>query len=123
MDLYDKDFADKLMRQWPDKVPVVLRLDPHMNNYQLKRSKFLVDREITISNFQVIIRKYLENSKTKKVGLAEEESIFVFYGSPPQNLPKLTDSLGMVADVLGRDGFLHALVLKENTFGSHLAPC
>jgi hypothetical protein len=112
-------FSEKLKNKFPGKIPVIITLDKHMSDYELTRSKFLVDSNVTVSSFQYTLRKYIKNKKSVTTKLIDPAiSIFVFYGNPAQNLPKALDTLGDVYNGHSSNGFLFATVLRESTFGA-----
>lgn len=111
-------FSEKLKNKFPGKVPVIISLDKHMSDYELTRSKFLVDSNVTVSSFQYTIRKYIKNKTSVATKVIDSSvSIFVFYGDPAQNLPRASDTLGDVYNGYSSNGFLFATVLRESAFG------
>lgn len=116
----DEDYAKKLQMKFPGKIPVILQVDKTMSAYELTREKFLVDEHISVSAFQVTLKKYIKHKNSISHVMDSTTAIFVFYGTPAMNLPKATDTMGTVWNSLQTNGFLYATIFKENTFGHML---
>jgi GABA(A) receptor-associated protein len=96
-----------LTSRYPSKLAVIV----HTKNKQaplLKKCKFLVDRQITISEFMHIIRKYMD--------LQQNESIFLFTES--NTIPPSSSNFDVLyKEHKNQDGFLYLEYSVENTFG------
>jgi hypothetical protein len=115
---YNAEFSKNLQAKFPNKVPVIMCLEKILHQqYELIRNKFLVDGSISVSAFQHTLRKYIKYRKSVSKVIDAEVGIFVFYGTPAINLPRPSDTMGDVFTTLQTNGFLHATILKENTFG------
>ena len=100
--------SKKLLDKYPDKCPLIINSD------LLSQTKYLVPRDITISNLQMIIRKRIKDVHSTK-------AIFIFFlksnGTPV--IHNATTTIGSIFDEFrsDKDGFLYATIELENTFG------
>lgn len=96
-----------LSDKFHNKVPVMLE-DISGDLLKLKKSKFLLDKEITLGQFMCIIRK--------KNTIEPNEAIYVFCDNV---LPKSNTSMIDLWNEHHKsdDNILHLTCSKENTFG------
>ncbi len=107
---YEKRFQDsnRLRDKYPDRVPVVCEI-AHNSSLVLDKNKYLVPHDITVGQFQYIIRRKVPN-------LTAEQALYMFIGN---SLVPIAESMGQVYNKLkGIDGFLYTVVSTENTFGN-----
>ena len=100
--------SEKIIKKYPDKVPIICELTGFNNDFKLDKKKFLVPCNINISQFSYIIRKRIKLKKT--------DSIFIF--TEKNELP--TGSVYMSElynNYKNEDGFLYIKISEENTFG------
>ena len=95
--------AIRLMEKNPDTVPIIVQ--PH-GDLQISKTKFLVYKETTISEFMLKIRKYVSVNKF--------EAIFLFVNNTL--LPNRT-TFQTAYDEHNNDGILYIQIRKEATFG------
>lgn len=111
-------FSEKLKGKFPGKVPVIITLDKLMTDFELTRTKFLVDSNVTVGAFQYTLRKYIVSKKSvSQKPIDASTSLFIFYGNPPKSIPRATATIGEVYEEHASEGFLNATVLRESTFG------
>ncbi len=99
--------STRIMRKYPDRVPVILEKDKNARIPDLVKSKFLVPNDITIAQFIYVIRRQIK--------LDAHQAIFLL----------INDTAPMTSDVLQDvytkhkkdDGFLYITYTQENTFG------
>ena len=73
----------------------------------IDKVKYLVPSDLTVGQFQFVIRK--------RIKLKPEQAIFLFAGG---TIPPASSSLAMVyAEHKDKDGFLYMQYSGENTFG------
>ena len=101
--------AASIRAKHPDRIPVVI--DQRSGDASLPpidKKKFLVPHDLTIGQFQYVIRK--------RIKLAPEQAIFLFVGGG--TLPPTGATLQQVYDTNhDQDGFLYMTYSGENTFG------
>ena len=99
-------YSQTLLSKYPDRVPVII--EPHSKSMeQLDKNKYLIPKNIRITELMVIFR-----TSTK---IDSKKAIFIFVNN---NLIPMNDS---VEEVYNRykspDGFLYIKYSYENTFG------
>lgn len=93
-----------LIDKYPNRVPVIIKTSP---NIELKKTKYLVPRQLNLFEFKNLIRSNLGNLK-------EHESIFLFINEkiflPAKHMGEIWQE-----EKLG--DCLYIYISKENTFG------
>ena len=101
-----KSYASKILSKYPDKVPVIFKssnLSP-----QLDKRKFIIPRDLQVSQLLYIIRQ--------KVKLHPEKGLFLFFGK--NNIANTSMLLSEAYENFkDKDGILYATYSIENTFG------
>ena len=96
---------DDIIRKHPDRVPVRVLVS---NDIELKRSKYLVPKEMTAGQFTSHVRN--------SMNLKSSESVFMFVGK--SLLPPVSKQFGdLYRENAAPDGMLYVTYNKENTFG------
>ncbi len=96
----------KIMEKYPDKIPIVVERNKNCK-IQIDKSKFLVPKDITVSQFLYVIRK--------RIKLLPQESFFIFVNNkiPPSNM--------LLSELYQKEreacGFLFCIYSLEQTFG------
>ena len=96
--------SQKLRAAHPDKVPVIVK-----NNKTKETMKFLVQQDISLSQFLFILRK--------KIELSQEEGLYIYV-----NDHALIDMLFPMREIYDlhkneKDGLLYLTMAGENVFG------
>ena len=60
-----KENVERILREWPDRIPIVVTPAPSSSVPQLDRSKFLVNKDITVGQFVYVVRKRITLSPDK----------------------------------------------------------
>jgi len=100
---FTKEHAEAMKIKNPDRIPVIVKTCDGIN---LKKNKYLVPLDLTIGQFQYVLRK--------NTNLNSSEAFFLFINS------KLIQSSMMMQNVYelyNKDGFVHIHLAKENVFG------
>ena len=103
-----KSQVEAIRNTYPDRIPIVIDRAPNTQIAEIKRHKFLVPSDITVSKFLYEILKHIEIDKS--------QSLFIFINNfiPPAG--------ALVMDFYEKhkaeDGFLYVLYAGENTFGA-----
>ena len=97
---------DDIIRRHPDRVPVKVLVK---DDLELERTKYLVPKEMSCSQFLAHVRKSM------KTNLKKHEAIFIFVENV---LPPISKAIGEVyQEYANEDGMLYITLAKENTFG------
>ena len=97
-----------ILRRYPDRIPVFVYSHPNLEHLKLDKEKFLVNKDITISDFIYIIRK--------RIKLKPEEALFLSFND------NILNSNMLLLDVYEKyknkeDKMLYCMYSLENTFG------
>ena len=106
-----KKECDKIRRQFPGKIPIICEKDPHSSINDIDKNKYLVPGDLTVSLFNIMIRKRLNmsmdeafyllvNAKTSITGDRPLYEIYERYKDP-------------------EDGFLYIAYASELTWGNY----
>ena len=99
--------SEKILKKYPDKIPVIVKKFKNTDLPDIKKSKFIVPKDMIFTNFLYIIRKH--------INISSEKAIFVTINGKvcPSN-----STLGEIYDDMKNDdGFLYIQYSCENTFG------
>ena len=55
--------ADEILNKYPNRIPVICECSPKSNLPALKKTKYLVPGDMTVANFQFLIRKNIDLDK------------------------------------------------------------
>ena len=98
---------NKLISKYPNKIPIIINKYADSTLPQLDKHKFIVPKDITIAQFNYIIRK--------RIKLDPSESIFIYINNL---LPPSSSTINELYDMhKSDDGFLYITYTNENTFG------
>ncbi len=104
-----KNQCQKLLIKNPNRIPVILEKDPKSNIKELKKTKFLIQKDFTINQFIQMIRGLIE--------LSEYEAIFfVARGKYTISGDK---TMGQIYNIYKdkEDGFLYITYSSELIYG------
>lgn len=101
--------SNKIRKKYPDRIPIIveraLNCDKSVPN--IDKKKFLVPADLTMGQFQYVIRK--------RIKMNAEKAMFVFVNN------KMMSSSSLLTTVYDEhkdeDGFLYVNYSGENTFG------
>ena len=105
-----KKSFESIHSRHPDRIPVILeRNRSSVSIPEVKRNKYLVPTDLTVSQFQYVIRK--------RISLKPEEALFLF---TDKNVLVTGSTLMSQVYELNKDesGFLILLYSAEETFGA-----
>lgn len=109
-----KKEAKKMIRKYPDRIPVIVELYSAYDHITLDKKKFLVPTKISMSQFVHIIRKRIRNNNPDKQ-LQPSEAIYLFV----QNT--LPSGSSIIGDIYNEhhdeDYFLYMTMGLEQTYG------
>ena len=99
--------AEKILSKYPDKIPVIIQPNNNNNLKSLPKSKYLINKDYTLAQVLLLIRKKLE--------IKPETGIFMFVNGV------LIPNSNVLSDVYSQhkseDSFLYIKYTTENTFG------
>lgn len=104
-DNFNKEYTDRLLKKYPDKVPVIFLASP--NTPPIDKRKFLIPRELLISQLIYIIRK--------KTNMTPEKALFLNINNimPSSNM-MISEAYELYKE---KNGILYVTYSTENTFG------
>ena len=104
-----KGEAQKVLGKYTDRVPVIVERGRGGNDIgEIDKCKYLVPRDLTVGQFQYIIRK--------RIKLDPKEALFVFVNN---QLPPATALMSQVyKQHQAEDGFLYVQYSGESAFGA-----
>ena len=103
-----KGEADRVMRQYPDRIPIIAERAPNCNNVPLAAKKYLVPKDLTVGQFLFVIRK--------RVQLSSDQALFLFVNKHMVPNGELISKVHK--ENKDADGFLYFLYSGESTFGA-----
>ena len=100
--------SKRVMEKYPDRIPVIMERSKTCKYVpDIDRIKFLVPKDIVVSQFIFIIRK--------RINITSEKAIFVFVNKV---LPPSSEIMSdLYEEHKNEDGFLYMTYSGENTFG------
>ena len=106
---YDERLEEstKMRSKYPDRIPVICEKTPQSTLSVLYKSKYLVPKDLTSSQFLFVIRKRLQ--------LTSEKALFIFIeGTLPSSALTFEE---LYETYKNNDGFLYVTYAEENVFG------
>jgi GABA(A) receptor-associated protein len=98
--------SQKIRTKYPDRIPVIVECDKK-SNIMLKEYKFLVPKDITMSQFIYVLRR--------RIKLEPYQSLYCFIN---ESIPVPSDTMDIIYQTYKEnDGFLYIYFSLENTFG------
>jgi GABA(A) receptor-associated protein len=99
--------SEKVLYEYPDKVPVICEKDNRLQNCEIKKRKYLVSKDLTVGQFMYIIRKQIQ--------LNSNMGLFLFI---KEIIPSGSEKMGNIYNrYKDNDGYLYINYAFENTFG------
>jgi len=102
-----KNESKHIRNKYPDRIPIICERGNDQNIQKIDKNKYLVPSDLTLGQFQYIIRK--------RIKLTQEKSLFVFING---KIPATSSLLSLIYNEnKDEDGFLYVTYTGENTFG------
>lgn len=107
-----REEADRIRRRYPDRIPIICEAKTQMD-FKLDKTKYLVPKDLTVGQFQYVIRKKLKCSP--------ESALFLFAVDKEGQYLLPTAQLISTAyeNHKQEDGFVYFVATSENTFGTY----
>ena len=103
-----KSESSRVSEKYKDRVPIIVEKIELSEIAYLDKNKYLVPSDLTIGQFQIVIRKRIE--------INHEQAIFLFVNNTlPPSSSVISDLYKSYKD---SDGFLYIKYGCENTFGN-----
>ena len=101
--------SQKIRTKYPDRIPIIVERDLKSDIVDIDKKKYLVPSDLTMGQFQYVIRKRIKLDSTK--------ALFVFINN---TLPPTSSLVGQIYnEKADEDGFLYINYSSENTFGNN----
>ena len=115
MDLYKSRYTkeyrinefNKITKKYPERIPIIVCKDKKCLLNDIDKQKYLVPKDLTISQFVYIIRK--------RINIESHEALFVTINNTLQSSNSLIEEI--YNKYKDDDGFLYVTYTSENTFG------
>ena len=104
-----KEKSLDITTRYPERVPVIVEYSHDMpSDYRsMPKQKYLIPREMKLSSFMLVLRKYIKLSKKKSLCLTSNGTLL-----------KATLDLSQLYNLYkDDDGFLYITLFVESTFG------
>ncbi len=101
------DEATRIKKKYPDRIPVIVEKAQQSNMPYIDKHKYLVPKDLTVSQFIYVIRK--------RVKIKAGEAIFLFINNSLHSSSELMSTI--YENNKDEDQFLYATFSGENTFG------
>jgi len=98
--------TQKLRRQHPDRVPVILKRSGNCTLPELERTQYLVPRSITLGSFTCTLRSVMK--------LNQSEGLILFIN---KELPPFSLTFDEMDEKYSVDGLLTISIASESVFG------
>jgi GABA(A) receptor-associated protein len=100
--------SKNIMEKYPDRLPFIVQRYKNCKNIKdINKNKFLVPKDMSMSQFVYIIRKRIE--------LSPEQALFVLVNG--NLIPSKHIMSNIYENGKDKDGFLYMYYSSENTFG------
>lgn len=104
--------AAKIMKEHPDKVPVVIEKGSQNNLPELKLKKFLVRKDLTVG--QLILKLRTKLSEDLGIDLDSNEALFLFIDN--ESIPATTQTIDeLYQKYASSDSFLYFSYLRKSS--------
>jgi len=105
-----KEESNKIRTKYPDRIPIIVdKLNKNNKDIpEIDKKKYLVPSDLTVGQFQYVIRK--------RIKLDSQKALFIFINN---KIPASSDLLKTIFEKeKDEDGFLYIGYTGENTFGN-----
>ena len=104
-----KEESKRVLNKYPDRIPVICqKRNVNDDTPLIKKTKFLVPRELTVAQFMSVVRK--------KINLSEEKALFFYVNK--FSIPNASEEIqNIYYKEKDEDQFLYFTYCAENTFG------
>ena len=104
-----KEECDKVREKNPDKIPIIFEKDPKSKVNPFPKTRYLVDKTLTVNHFQLLVRNKLELDSTSAFFLLAQCKYTIFGENSLEEIyEKYKDK---------EDGFLYMMYSTEQVWG------
>ncbi len=109
------DQATRIIAKYPDRVPIIVERSKLSRDVpDIDRKKYLVPKDITVTEFIYIIRKRLYNINS--ANFTSDKALYFFVND--SCMPITSQTINMIYEnYQDNDGFLYVTYAGESTFG------
>ena len=107
--LQRKKESEKIKNQFPEKIPIICEKDPKSNIREIDKTKYLVPNDLTVSQFNIMIRKRIE---------IQQEAAFYLLVNGKHSITGDTLLSEIYEKYQDEDGFLYIAYASELTWGN-----
>ena len=104
-----KSESSRILEKYSDRIPVIAEKMKRSSLQNLDKSKYLIPKDMTVGQFQYVIRKRLK--------IKSEDSIYLFFGANATLVCGDELMSKIYAENKDLDGFLYIFYDSERTFG------
>jgi len=107
-----KEESDKIRKKYPERIPVICEKQKRRNDNipEIDKNKYLVPSDLTVGQFQYVIRK--------RISVDPDKAIFIFINNV---LAPTASQMSRIYDEhKDDDGFLYVVYSGEETFGADM---
>ena len=101
--------SDKIREKFPEKIPIICEKDPKSNIRDIDKTKYLVPADLTVSNFNLMIRKRIE---------IPQEAAFYLLANGKASITGDRLLSDVYEEYRDEDGFLYIAYASELTWGN-----
>ena len=102
-----KDYEEMKIKN-PNKIPIICEKDPKCDIIEMKKTKFLIENDLSLPSFSLIIRKKL---------LLKEENALFFLVNGTKILAGNELMINVYNKYADKDGFLYIIYSSQEVFG------
>ncbi len=106
-----QDLFKSLMRQYEDRIPIIVERSPNSNLPMINKRNYLVPNTMTIASFRKIIKERLQ--------ISSSQSLHLYAGKKPLYCGDTIMSVLYNQEKDPNDGFLYIRYFEENVFGKN----
>ena len=104
------DESSRILIKYPDRLPIIITKDPKNNTLpDIDKQKYLVPKDLTIGQFQYVIRKRLRLDPSK--------SLFIFFADANVLASTSSQINHVYEQYKNSDNFLYCVYTEQEVFG------
>lgn len=101
--------CEKVLAKNPEKIPIIFEKDPKSKVKPFPKTRYLVDKTLTVNHFQILVRNKLELDSTSAFFLLAQGKYTIFGENTLEEIyQKYKDK---------EDGFLYMMYSTEQVWG------
>jgi GABA(A) receptor-associated protein len=111
--------AARMRSEYPNRVPVIVQPTARSHVPAMKKRKFLIDKQNTVSQLMLAVRRSVVNAATAERPFGPESALFLYTKKDKHMVlhPGSQTMANIDDEYRDEDGFIYMTVDTENTFG------